>query len=106
MTMSEIINLLPALFAGIGLGVVFFGGLWLTIRKGLQSKKSGLIFTGSFIVRMTVILLGFYYVGANDWKKMLACLAGFLLARIVITRYTKKQEQLKTTLMKEVANET
>ena len=106
MTMNEIINLLPALLAGIGLGIVFFGGLWLTIQKGLQSKKSGLIFTGSFIVRMTVILLGFYYVGANDWKMMLACLAGFLIARVAITLYTKKQEQSKATFMKEVANET
>ena len=106
MTVNEIINLLPALFAGIGLGIVFFGGLWLTIQKGLQSKKSGLIFTGSFIIRMTVILLGFYYVGANDWKMMAACLAGFLIARVAITRYTKKQEQSKAALMKEVANET
>ena len=106
MTMNEIINLLPALFAGIGLGIVFFGGLWLTIQKGLQSKKSGLIFTGSFIIRMTVILLGFYYVGSNDWKMMMACLAGFLITRVAITRYTKKQEQSKATFMKEVANET
>ena len=106
MTMNEIINLLPGLLAGIGLGIVFFGGLWLTIQKGLQSKKSGLIFTGSFIIRMTVILVGFYYVGANDWQMMLACLAGFLIARLVITRYTKKQELSKATLIKEVANET
>ena len=106
MTMNDFINLLPALFAGIGLGVIFFGGLWLTIRKGLQSRKSGLIFTGSFIVRMTVILVGFYYVGASDWQKMLACLAGFLIARLVITRYTKKQNRTTATIMKEVPNET
>ena len=106
MTINEITNLLPALLAGVGLGILFFGGLWLTIQKGMQSKKSGLIFTMSFIVRMTVILMGFYYVGASDWKKMLACLAGFLIARLVITRYTKKQEQSKATFMREVANET
>ena len=106
MTINEIINLLPALLAGIGLGIVFFGGLWLTIQKGLQSKQSGLIFTGSFIARMTVILVGFYYVGVSDWKMMVACLAGFLIARVAITRYTKKQELSKAVFMKEVANET
>lgn len=106
MTVNEIMNLLPALLAGIGLGILFFGGLWLTIQHGLHLKKSGLIFIASFILRMTVILLGFYYVGANDWQKMLACLAGFLAARLVITRYTKKQEQARRTYIKEVANET
>ena len=106
MTINDLIHLLPALFAGIGLGVLFFGGLWLTIRMGLQSKNSGLIFTMSFIVRMTVILMGFYYVGASDWQKMLACLAGFLIARLVITRYTKKHNRSEATMIKEVQNET
>ena len=104
--MNEIINLLPALFAGIALGVIFFGGLWFTIQKGLRSKKSALIFTGSFIIRLVIIVSGFYFVGGNNWQKMLVCLAGFLIARIVITRYTQKNNPSKTRIIKEVTNET
>ena len=104
--MNEIINLLPALFAGAVLGIIFFGGLWLTVQKGLPSKKSALIFILSFIIRMAITLLGFYYVGGNNWQKMLICLAGFLIARTVVTRFTKKMNYSKTALIKEVQHET
>lgn len=106
MEMNEVINLLPALFAGIILGVLFFGGLWYTVRLGMRSNKSSVIFIGSFILRMAIVLLGFYYVGANNWQKMLACLGGFLIARMVITRIQKKDIQTKATFIKEASNET
>ncbi|HLW31798.1 MAG TPA: ATP synthase subunit I [Aequorivita sp.] len=103
--MNEVLSLLPAVFAGIVLGVLFFGGLWLTVRKGLDSKNATLIFMGSLVVRMAIVLLGFYYVGADNWQKMMACLGGFLIARIVITRITKKEIQTKPTIIKEVNDE-
>lgn len=106
MQINEIMGLLPALLAGVLLGIIFFGGLWLTVRIGLRSKKTALIFTGSFIIRMAIILVGFYYVGVNDWQKMLVCLGGFLMARIVITRITQKTDRSETTFIKEVGDET
>ena len=105
MEMNEVINLLPALFTGIVLGALFFGGLWFTVRYGLRSNKSPLIFLGSLIIRMAIVLFGFYYVGANNWQKMLVCLGGFLIARIVINRITKQDKQPKTVLINEASNE-
>ena len=105
MEMSEVLNLLPALFAGIILGVIFFGGLLLTVRLGLSSKRPALIFFVSMIVRMAIVIIGFYYVGGNNWQKMLVCLGGFLIARIVITLITKKEKQRKTILVNEVSDE-
>jgi F1F0 ATPase subunit 2 len=105
MEMNEVLGLLPAVFIGIALGVLFFGGLWFTVRKGLDSKNATLIFMGSLVVRMVIVLLGFYYVGADNWQKMMACLGGFLIARIVITRVTKKDRQTKPTIIKEVNDE-
>jgi F1F0 ATPase subunit 2 len=104
--MNEVISLLPAFVAGVVLGVLFFGGLWLTIRIGLRSKKSALIFTASFILRMAIGLLGFYYVGANSWQKMLVCLGGFLLAKIVITRIFQKNNRSKIAFITEIGDET
>lgn len=95
MDWNEITNLLIALVAGGALGVIFFWGLWYTVRIGLRSKHSGLIFTVSLIVRMAIVLLGFYYIGAQNWQKMLASLVGFLIARIIITRITKKDDLSK-----------
>ena len=40
MKMNEIIDMLPSLVAGGILGIIFFGGLWLTIQRALHSKKA------------------------------------------------------------------
>ncbi|MDP4285223.1 MAG: ATP synthase subunit I [Bacteroidota bacterium] len=103
--MNEVLNMLSALIAGVILGIIFFGGLWITTQKGLRSKRPALVFTGSFIIRMTIILVGFYFIGQNSWQKLLTCLAGFLVARVVIVRLTQKDNHSKTTLIKEVPHE-
>jgi F1F0 ATPase subunit 2 len=35
---------------------------------------------------MAVAVTGFYLVSHGDWRKLVACLAGFLLARIAVMR--------------------
>ncbi|MBA6151398.1 ATP synthase subunit I [Gelidibacter maritimus] len=100
MELNDILNLLPAVLAGILLGAIFFGGLWLTVNKGLGSKKPTLIFFASLILRMAIILVGFYFVGGDSWQKMLACLVGFLIARIVVTNVTKKIKQTDPVFIK------
>jgi F1F0 ATPase subunit 2 len=35
---------------------------------------------------MAVAVTGFYLVSHGEWRKLVACLAGFLLARIAVTR--------------------
>ena len=94
--MSEIVSLLLALLAGIAFGILFFGGLWFTVRKGLNSKSPSLIFMGSLILRVAIVVVGFYYVGAGSWQRMFLCLVGFLIARMVITRLTDKDKQVTT----------
>ena len=105
MEMNEVLGLLPALFAGIILGAIFFGGLLFTVRMGLSSKRPTLIFLVSMIVRMAIVVMGFYYVGGDSWQKILVCLGGFLIARIVITRIAKNDKQAKTVIVKEVSDE-
>ncbi|HUH29263.1 ATP synthase subunit I [Gelidibacter sp.] len=102
--MNDILRLLPAVLAGMLLGVIFFGGLWLTVNKGLGSKRATLIFFGSLILRIAIILTGFYFVGGDSWQKLISCLVGFLIARIVITNITKKLTQTKL-FIKEVSHE-
>ena len=81
-------------FAGIILGIVFYGGLWYTVQKGLASKTPAFWFLGSFLLRMAITLLGFYFVSAGQWQRMLACLLGFVLARIITSRVTKLLKQI------------
>lgn len=87
--MNETLRLIPAMVAGVLLGVVFFGGLWWTVRRGFSSKQPGLWFLGSQLLRMSITLAGFYFVSGGHWQRLLMCLLGFLLARLVVMRLTR-----------------
>ncbi len=87
--MNENLSLALALVAGIMLGVIFFGGLWWTIRKGASSKRPALWFLVSFLLRMSIAMAGFYFIGREHWERLLACLLGFIIARLVVTRLTR-----------------
>ena len=84
--MNEPLILAGSVLAGVLLGAFFFGGLWWTIRSRSPSQWSGLLFSASLLLRMAVAVTGFYLVSHGEWRKLAACLAGFLLARIAVTR--------------------
>ena len=87
--MSDIQSLAPALVAGALLGVFFFGGLWWTVRKGMTSESPAFWFLSSLLVRMSVALAGFYWVGRGHWGRMMMCLLGFVIARFIVVRLTR-----------------
>jgi F1F0 ATPase subunit 2 len=101
--MNEPLLLAGDLLVGVLLGTFFFGGLWWTIRKGSPSEWSGLFFSGSFLLRMAVTLAGFYLLSHGDWRKLVACLAGFLLARIAVTRLIGLPPAKNTRILQEGA---
>lgn len=80
--MNEAVVLSLDALAGVLLGAFFFGGLWWTIRKGVDSKNPALLFACSMITRTAVALLGFYLVTRWNGFRLLACLGGFIAARI------------------------
>ncbi len=95
--MSETVTLALAWLAGGGIGLIFFGGLWWTVRKGVTAKQPALWFFGSMLLRMSVTLAGFYVVSNRHLDRLLLCLLGFFIARIIVTRLTRiagKQECL------------
>ncbi|MDA7089040.1 ATP synthase subunit I [Pseudomonas sp. SA3-5] len=89
MSMNEIIFMALAGVAGSVLGAVFFAGLWWTLRRGLASSRPALWFFSSLLLRLSLTLAGFYWVAGDDWRRLLACLLGFLLARLLVTRLTR-----------------
>ena len=91
--MNEIVSLTLALAAGVLLGAIFFGGLWLTVCKGASSQQPALWFFGSLLLRMSIALAGFYFVSGGHWKRLLACLLGFIMARLIIIRITRAMEK-------------
>ena len=90
--MNELQYMVMASGAGLLIGSFFYGGLWWTVKKGMKSGYPALWFIGSLITRFAVTLLGFYLVSGNHWERMLMCLAGFVIARAVVTRLTRVTE--------------
>jgi F1F0 ATPase subunit 2 len=86
---NEFFLLAPAFAAGVFLGVVFFGGLWWTVLRGVSSRRPALWFFGSTLLRMSIALAGFYFVGRENWERWLLCLLGFVLARLVVKWLTR-----------------
>ncbi len=88
MTISDAMVFVLAGGAGVLLGAFFFGGLWWTTRTGLSSKRPALWFLGSLLVRTGVVLGGFHVVAGGHWDRLLACLLGFVIARVLVTWLT------------------
>lgn len=91
--MNDIALFFTAFLAGGLIGAVFFGGLWLTVQKGLNSDHPALWFFGSTLLRTCFAMTGFYFISQGDWRKILLGLLGFFIARLVITRLTVAPEK-------------
>jgi F1F0 ATPase subunit 2 len=89
--MTETLSLTLALVIGISLGAMFFGGLWWTVQKGISSRQPALWFLGSLLLRTSLVMAGFYFVARGDWVRLPVCLVGFVAARLIVTRYTRKE---------------
>ncbi len=103
--MNEILNIGLPLIVGLLLGVLFFGGLWLTVKKIAVSKMPALLVLSSFVFRISIVLAGFYFVGLDDWKKLGMCLIGFIIARFAVIHYTKSVDEKTILIKKEVVHE-
>ncbi len=91
--MNELLSLAFALVTGFFLGIIFFAGLWWTVRKGILSKHPALWFLGSMLLRMGSVLFGFYFILGNSWQSLLTALFGLIVARLIVVRLTRITNQ-------------
>ena len=91
--MNETFRLMVALVTGLLLGAMFFSGLWWTVQKGVSSKRPALWFVGSLLVRTSIAVAGFYFIARGHWQRLIVCLIGFVVARLIVTRLTQSGEK-------------
>jgi len=94
--MSEVLYVILAFIAGLALGIFFFGGLWFTVKKAVTAKIPAIWFFVSFILRVSVVMLGFYYISPGGWQRLIFSLIGFIIARFVVTHLTKSIDKKLT----------
>jgi F1F0 ATPase subunit 2 len=81
--MNETLLVILAFIAGLALGILFFGGLWFT------AKTPAIWFFSSFFLRVSIVLIGFYFVSNGNWQRLLTCLLGFVVARFIVMYFTR-----------------
>lgn len=75
-----------AALAGILFGLIYFGGLWLTLQKMGQMDRPILLLTGSFVVRLGLVMTGFYLVSNGRLEYLAVSLITFFLTRFYYIR--------------------
>lgn len=91
--MPDAATLMLMAAAGLCLGAFFFGGLWWTTGRALRSGNPALWVAGSFLVRTGLTLATMYHLSGGRWERLAACLGGFLAARVLATRLSRKWEE-------------
>ncbi len=75
---------MSSFFIGIVLGLVHFGGLYFTVQTMSKVKYPSLFMGVSFVLRMGLLLGGFFYLLRGDYKDILYALAGVILIRFIM----------------------
>jgi F1F0 ATPase subunit 2 len=75
------------LLAGLALGAMYFGGLWLTVRALPKSRRPAALTLVSFWARTALVAAGFALLIGQRWQYAFGCVLGFLMARLFLTRW-------------------
>jgi F1F0 ATPase subunit 2 len=84
--------ILVLLSSGVALGVVFYGGLWLTVRWLATARNPVLLTLCSFWVRTLIVLASFLFLMQGRWEYAVISLLGFTMGRFAVSRYLPLQE--------------
>ena len=82
--MNKIIEIVIFVLIGVALGFIYFGGLWLTVRKFLFYRRSSLLVLLSFLIRNGFLIFALYLIGrGGEWENIIFALIGIIGARWV-----------------------
>ena len=86
LTMNDWVWLATTLFAGLLMGGLYFGGLWLTVQRLQDARQPALLALGSLIGRLAVLLLSLYFVTGGQLVRIGVFLLGFFIMRTIFIR--------------------
>ena len=88
-----IFHLLLSFSAGAGIGILFFGGLWWTVRRLETAERPALLTVSSFFVRTGLTVLGLYYIMGGQWERLISALLGIMVIRFLMVRLLSPQRE-------------
>lgn len=85
--MIDVTALAIAFILGTALSGIYFGTLWLTVRRLVHNRQPAVFLMLSLLLRMSVILSCFYLIlNGGHWDRLLAALLGFITLRSLLMR--------------------
>jgi F1F0 ATPase subunit 2 len=73
-------------FIGNLMGLLYFAGLWQTVRRLPETPRPYRLMLYSYVGRLALALGGFYLFMDGPWERLAAVIAGFLAARTILVR--------------------
>lgn len=87
--MMTLLLIVASMIAGLVLGLLYFGGLWLTVHRVVQGRWSRGMLLVSFFGRAVLVIAGLYgvIVGLGGrWEVVALGMVGFMAARFILVR--------------------
>lgn len=78
--------MIASLAAGIALGLMFYGGLWTTVKSLMKTRNPVALTFSSYLLRVALTLTGFVLIARAGWQDAVVCLAGFAIGRVIVSR--------------------
>jgi F1F0 ATPase subunit 2 len=78
---------LYSLFFGLILGLLYFSGLWLTIKNMQKSRSPVALTLISFFLRTAAVLFALIFVARQgNYMNIVILLVGFIIGRFILSR--------------------
>ena len=78
---------LYSLFFGLILGLLYFSGLWLTIKNMQKSRSPVALTLISFFLRTADVLFALIFVARQgNYMNIVILLVGFIIGRFILSR--------------------
>ena len=89
-------SLIVALAGGMLLGAIYLAVLWLSVHRLTRVRRPGLLMVAGYVLRMLLLIAGFYLLGGGQWQSFVAALAGFILVRTLVLRLLGRNHERAT----------
>ena len=73
-----------AFIGGSALGLLFFGGLYVSVGSLAKVKYPALMMLGSTVIRMAVLLAGVFLLMQGEVRNAAAALIGVIIAKFIL----------------------
>jgi F1F0 ATPase subunit 2 len=78
---TDLTGLVIAFAAGAAMGAGYFAGLWLTLCRMAKASSPYRLYGVSLLLRLTLLLGGFYLLAIRGYGGLLAAAVGFMVSR-------------------------